>query len=156
MSILGAIVRMNHELQAETKVEPNPEMLNRALEKALGQAPHDVLVVIISDFFGVDKQTERLTARLAQHNDVLGALVHDPIRLSPPGQRVSVSDGTLQMEINGADKRMRDMLIKDYRREQDHITRFLRKLAAPLLMVSNQGDVVDQLRDLLGVPRGRH
>ena len=83
MSILGAVVNMNHALRADTQVEPNPGMLNRALEKALQLAPHDVLIVMISDFFGVDEQTERLTARMAEHNDVLGLLVHDPIRLQP-------------------------------------------------------------------------
>jgi uncharacterized protein (DUF58 family) len=156
MSILGAVVRMNHALRADVQVEPEAAMLNRALEKALRLAPHDVLVVTISDFFGVDEETERLTARLAEHNDVLGILVHDPIRLEPLEQRLTVSDGALQMEINLADKRLREKLADDYRNEQDHITRFLRKLSAPLLMVSNQGDVVDQVRRLLGVPRRVH
>ena len=152
MSILGAVVNMNHALRADTQVEPNPGMLNRALEKALQLAPHDVLIVMISDFFGVDEQTERLTARMAEHNDVLGLLVHDPIRLQPATQNLTVSDGSLQMEIDFADKRVREKLAEDYREEQEHITRFLNRLSAPLLMVSNEGDVVDQVRRLLGVP----
>ncbi len=152
MSILGVVVHMNHALRADTRVEPNPGMLNRALEKALRLAPHDVLIVMISDFFGVDEQTERLTARMAEHNDVLGLLVHDPIRLQPARQNLTVSDGSLQMEIDFADKRVREKLAEDYRVEQEYITRFLNRLAAPLLMVSNEGDVVDQVRRLLGVP----
>ena len=63
------------------------------------------LIVMISDFFGVDEQTERLTACIAEHNDVLALLVHDPIRLQPAEERVTVSDGSLQMEIDFADKR---------------------------------------------------
>jgi len=152
MSILGAVVNMNHALRADAQVEPNPDMLNRALEKAFQLAPHDVLIVMISDFFGVDEQTERLTAQIAEHNDVLGLLVHDPIRLQPAKQNLTVSDGSLQMEINFADKRVREKLAEDYREEQEHITRFLNRLSAPLLMVSNEGDVVDQVRRLLGVP----
>jgi len=152
MSILGTVVRMNHALQADAQVEPNPGMLNRALEKALQLVPHDALVVMISDFFGVDGQTERLTARMAEHNDVLGLLVHDPLRLRPAKQNLTVSDGSLQMEIDFADKRVREKLARDYREEQEHITHFLNRLAAPLLMVSNEGDVVDQVRRLLGVP----
>jgi uncharacterized protein (DUF58 family) len=152
MSILGNVVHMNHELRADTQVEPNAGMLNRALEKALQLVSHDGLIVMISDFFGVDEQTERLTARMAEHNDVLALLVHDPIRLQPAGTRVTVSDGSLQMEIDFADKHVREKLAENYREEQEHITRFLNRLAAPLLMVSNQGDVVDQVRRLLGVP----
>ena len=155
MSILGTIVQMNHALKADARVEPNAGMLNRALEKALQRVPHDVLVVIISDFFGVDEETERLTARMAEHNDVLALLVHDPIRLQPAEQRMTVTDGSLQMEINFADKQVREKIGANYRDEQEHITRFLSKLAAPLLMVSNEGDVVDQVRRLLGVPGRR-
>jgi hypothetical protein len=46
------------------------------------------------------------------------------------------------------------MIAGNYSEEQKHIMRFLNRLAAPLLMVSNEGDVVDQVRRLLGVPRG--
>jgi uncharacterized protein (DUF58 family) len=152
MSILGTIVQMNHELHAETRVEPNAGMLNRALEKALQLVPHDALIVMISDYFGVDEQTERLTARMAEHNDVLALLVHDPIRLQPAEQKLTVSDGSLQVEIDFADKRVREKVAENYREEQLHIKHFLNKLAAPMLMVSNQGDVVDQVRRLLGVP----
>lgn len=152
MSILGTIVRMNHSLHADTAVEPNPAMLNQALESALQLISHDTLVVMISDFFGVDEQTERLTARMAEHNDVLALLVHDPIRLKPAVQNLTVSDGSRQMEIDFADKRVREKVSDDYGDEQERITHFLRKLAAPLLMISNEGDVVDQVRRLLGVP----
>jgi uncharacterized protein (DUF58 family) len=152
MSILGNVVQMNHALRADTPVEPNAGMLNRAVEKALQLVSHDGLIVMISDFFGVDEQTERLTARIAEHNDVLALLVHDPIRLQPAEERVTVSDGSLQMEIDFADKHVREKLAENYREEQEHITRFLNRLAAPLLMVSNKGDVVDQVRRLLGVP----
>ena len=152
MSILGTIVKMNHALHADTTVEPNPAMLNQALEAALQLITHDTLVVMISDFFGVDEQTERLTAQMAEHNDVLALLIHDPIRLKPAVQNLTVSDGSRQMEIDFADKRVREKVSGDYEDEQMHITQFLRKLAAPLLMISNEGDVVDQVRRLLGVP----
>jgi len=152
MSILGTVIRMNHELQADSSVEPNPEMLNRALEKALRLVPHDALIVMISDYFGVDEQTERLTARMAEHNDVLALLVHDPIRLQPAEQAMTVSDGALQMEIDFADANVHEKLAADYRAEEQHIKRFLNRLTAPFLMVSNEGDVVDQVRRLLGVP----
>ena len=60
------------------------------------------------------------------------------------------------MEINFADKSVRDKITDDYAAEQEHITRFLSKLAAPLLMISNEGGVVDQVRRLLGVPGRAH
>ena len=151
MSILHAILGMNHALNARSVIPPAPAMLNTALEKAMRLAKHDVLVVVISDFQGVDDETRKLTAQIAAHNDILGILVHDPMRLDPPAERLRVSDGTSQVEIDLNDSRLRDRLIADYRQEQEQISRSLRRLSAPLLMISNQGDVVSQVRRLLGV-----
>jgi uncharacterized protein (DUF58 family) len=152
MAILHAVIEMNHALKAGSETPPAPAMLNTALEKAMRLAKHDVLVVIISDFLGVDDETRKLTAQIAAHNDILGILVHDPMRLDPPAERLRVSDGTNQADIDLNDSRLRERLIADYREEQEHITRSLRRLSAPLLMISNEGDVVSQVRRLLGVP----
>ena len=152
LGILGTVLQMNHELRADSKIEPGPGNLNRALEAAHKFVSHDTLIVMISDFSGVDEETEKLTARMAEHNDVLALLVHDPIRLRPAARRLTVSDGSKQMEIDFADKKVREKIVNDYGAEQEHISHFLRKLAAPLLMVSNEGDVVDQVRRLLGAP----
>jgi uncharacterized protein (DUF58 family) len=152
MRILGAVLEKNHQLRANSQIEPDPAMLNRALKRAHSMAPHDLLLVLISDFFGVDEKTEQLVAAISEHNDVLGLLVHYPIRLEPPAERITISDGTRQIEANLADKSLRKKLTQDYQAEQELITGFLRKLAAPLLPISNQGDVVDQVRRHLGVP----
>jgi uncharacterized protein (DUF58 family) len=154
MALLHDLLGMNRALRADSSLPPAPEMLNHALEKALQLAPHDVLVVIVSDFFGVDAQTERLVTRIAAHNDILGALVHDPMRLAPAPELLRVGDGSRQAEIDLREARLRDRLVADYHDEQQRITHFLRRLSAPLLMVSNEGDVVEQVRRLLGVPPG--
>lgn len=151
MSILGTIVNQNHQLAANLPVEPNEAMLNRALARSRQLAPHDALVIVISDFFGVDEQSERYTAELAVHNDVLGLLPFDPIRKQPASQNLTLSDGKMAMEIDFKDRKTRQALVDDYRQEQDHITHFLRKISAPLLMISNEEDVAQQLRKYLGV-----
>jgi len=157
MGILHGLLDKNHALRADSDVPPAPQMLNQALEKALRLAPHDVLVVIISDFFGVDAGTERLVTRIAAHNDILGVLVHDPMRLQPPAALLRVGDGRRQAEIDLRDDRLRERLVADYREEQQRIAHLLRRLSAPLLLVSNAGDLVEQVRKLLGVaPGARH
>ena len=154
MGILHSIIGMNHSLHATSKVKPNPDMLNAALEKASRLAPHDVLVVVVSDFSGVNAETERLIARIAAHNDLLGFLVHDPVRMNPPKGSITVSDGSLQVGIDFNDNRVRDKVLEDYRNEQEQIRAFLRKLSAPLLMINNQRDVVEQVREHFGIVRG--
>lgn len=154
MSILHKVVELNHQLNVGNDTETNEGMLNQALEKALRLCPHDTLVIIISDFSGADTLTEELTARLAAHNDVLGLLVHDPLRLKPTGKRMHVSDGIRQIELDLSDNRTSETLAQDYLQEQQDIAYRLRRLSAPLLMISNEGDVVQQVRRLLGVQAG--
>jgi len=153
MSILGTIVRMNHALSATLKVVPNEGMLNKVLKKAMALAPHDALVVVVSDCYGCDNETQKLTAQLAIHNDVLCLLVHDPIRLNPFNKQINVTNGSLHASLDLSNKTLRNKLTDDYRKEQEEITYFLQKLSAPLLMVSNQGDTIDQIKRLLGRTR---
>lgn len=152
MQILGEVVRQNHALAADSTVAPNPDQLNRVLEKARVLAPHDVLVILISDGLGADEHTERLTAGLVAHNDLLVLLVHDPLRVEPTGPRLTISDGSRQMELDLSKPSVGETIAADYRDERDGLNRYLRRLSAPMLMISNQGDVVAQVRRLLGVP----
>ena len=152
MSILGNVIRMNHSLAAGPGHVPNEKQLNIALKQAQSLATHDVLVVMVSDYFGVDEQTEHLTTRMAAHNDVLAFLIHDPVRMQPVTQKLTVSDGRLQVEVDFSRKAVREKLTAEYRTEQEQIAHFLRKVSAPLLKISNQGDVSSQVRQLLGVP----
>ena len=151
MQILGGIVRFNHQLSAQSEVEPNGEMLNTILEKACRVATHDFLIVLISDFFGADERTTRLVTELATHNDVLAFLPYDPIRLTPGRQPITVSDGRARMEMDFSRAKVRDKIAADFQEEQDQIQHFLRKLSVPLLMISNQGDVARQVKRHLGV-----
>ena len=131
-------------------------MLNRVLERACRVARHDTLVVIISDFFGIDEQTERLTVQLGAHNDVLGLYPHDPSRRDPGNSKLVVSDGSREMEIDFTDKSIRQKMVNNYLLEQERIQYFLRKISAPLLMISNDEDCADQLRRHLGVKPRSH
>mgnify|MGYP001814723106 CR=1 FL=1 len=152
MKIFGELIRQNHQLAADSTVSPNPEQLNRVLEKARIHAPHDVLVILISDGQGADEQTERLTAGLVEHNDLLVLLVHDPSRVDPKGPRLTLSDGSRQMDLDLSDPAVSAAIADDYHDERAGLNRYLRRLSAPMLMISNQGDVADQVRRLLGVP----
>jgi uncharacterized protein (DUF58 family) len=152
MQILRTIERMNRELRADASVQPNPDQLNAALEKAHRLAKHDTLVVLISDGQGVDDETTQLTAQIARHNDVLAMLLYDPMRESPrPGQgQFVVTDGRLQVELDLHDRQFLERIAADYKAEMDGIRANLRKISAPLLPISTAEDVVDQIRRLIG------
>jgi len=149
MAILKAIVTKNHALSADSDVEADPGMLNRALDRAARLAKHDFLVCVVSDFDGADDETNRLLVRLAAHNDVIAVLVYDPITLEmPESGRFVVSDGHLQVEIEGgATKRLSEV----FRERPAEIARSLRKIRVPTLAVSAAEDVAPQIRRQLGM-----
>ena len=152
MAILGHIARMNHALKVDATKKPNPEALNNALRRAAQMAKHDVLVVIVSDMAGVNADSERLIAQIAAHNDVLTLMTHDHYRLNAINNALNVSDGTQQTDIDFTDKSTRTHLQSDFEKEQHRLEHYLRRLAAPMLMISNGEDTVTQIRRLLGVP----
>ena len=152
MTILGHIVRMNHALKVDTDQQHNPNALNNALRRAAQIAKHDVLIVIVSDMAGVDADSERIVAQMAAHNDVLTIMTHDQARLDAFSDSLNVSNGTHQTEVNFTEKTTRDHLKADFDQEQQKLEKHLRRLAAPMLMISNGEDTVTQLRRLFGVP----
>ena len=152
MTILGHIVRMNHALKVDSTQDPNPNALNNALRRAAQIAKHDVLIVIVSDMAGVDADSERLVAQMAAHNDVLTIMTHDHSRLDAFSNALNVSDGTQQTEVNFTDKTTREHIAADFKQEEQQLEHYLRRLTAPMLMISNGEDTVTQLRRQLGVP----
>ena len=150
MELLNHVVRMNRQLSADAP-SGDPSRLNAALEKASRVVSHDTLIVIISDFDGADDQTLELITRMAEHNDLLGLHLFDPSRSAPrPAGALSLTDGQLQISADFNDARFRDKIAADYKQESEELTRTLRKLSAPLLPISTEGDVADQVRKLLG------
>lgn len=152
LKILGDLVRMNHALNINAAPEPDANVFNKALQRARQIATHDVLVVIVSDMSATDAESERLIAQIAEHNDVLALLTHDASRLDTVDASLCISDGTEKREIDFTDRKTRAQVTEDYAREQNELEGYLRRLAAPMLMISNEEPTVSQLRRLFGVP----
>lgn len=155
LQVLGKLVRMNHALSLSAAPSPDPNVFNKALQRAQQIATHDVLVVIVSDMSGADAESERLITQLSEHNDVLALMTHDASRLDGISAPLHISDGKQQREVDFTDKSTRNHLSQDYSREQQRLEQHLRRLAAPMLMISNAEPTVPQLRRLLGVPTPR-
>ncbi len=149
--ILKSILEYNHALKADNDVQPNPGMLNQALERASRLASHDTLVGIISDFAGMDETTRRLIIQMAQHNDVLAALVFDPIaKQLPAGGRFVVSQGDVQVELDLGKTRVRKPITAHSSERLLNVEQSLKKVGVPVLPINTEEDVTEQLRYLLG------
>ena len=109
------------------------------------------LVVIISDFVGLNRLTRSYLAGIARHNEVLAVFVSDPLehRLPPPGRyRLVKDDAELMIDTFAKGARA------DYRREFEarsaELDAFCQRYGAHLMPLSTADDPVETLQRLLG------
>ena len=158
MQVLRTIVDANRRLSVldpvtQTPSPPaNPEMLNEVLNGALRLARHDFLIVLISDCYGDNEDTQRLVTKLCQHNDVVVALVYDPLEANlPEAGPTVVSEGELQLEVNMSDGRLQRKFQEQFQQRLQRARRFSRQRAIPLLPIqTGSPGVAEQIRSLMG------
>lgn len=149
--LLPEIVRQNHLLTADSPLAANPGLFNLALERAARLATHDWLVTIISDSFGADARTVELVTRITAHNDVLVVFVHDPLEAELPAiGRAVVAEAGRQIEVDLSANALRRSFASDFAGRRARGERFSLHHAIPVLPLSTDRDVAEQLRELLG------
>jgi uncharacterized protein (DUF58 family) len=147
---LSQVAERNMALHADRVVrEPMP--LNRVLQAVGRMATHDHLIVVFSDFDGIDEETHRLLSRIARHNDLILTLVHDPIAEAlPRGGRLVMSDGALQIDVDlgrsSTHKALADFSSGRLRRIRD----WQQELGVAVLPLSAGEETVGQVRRLMG------
>ncbi|MCP3397373.1 DUF58 domain-containing protein [Bradyrhizobium sp. CCGB20] len=151
LQILAAIVAQNQALGVGRGLVSAPAMLNTALDHARRRAPHDAVIVIISDFDGADTTTRELVKALARHNDVIAALVHDPLQSDlPPSASMTVTDGELQIRLDVGRASVRKSVSQATQDRLKGIFDWTREIGIPVLPLSAAEDTAAQLRRLLG------
>ncbi len=151
LQFLDALARQNRALNMNRGIRARPARLNDALRSAVKLTGHDYLVVIVSDFDGMDDETERLVRRIARHNDVLAGLIYDPLEARlPEVGRLVVSDGELHLEIDTRSGKLRRSFADAFSERLGRIEATLRKLSIPVLPLHTAMPVARQVRKLLG------
>ncbi|MEC5385678.1 DUF58 domain-containing protein [Uliginosibacterium sp. H3] len=149
---LASVARMNQSLHATSDVRPDHTQLDRALEAALRIAKHDYLVCVISDFAGASERTQQLLRALSAHNDVLAALVFDPLAKVEgwSSQKLVVTEGDLQAELNFGAQTVREPVEKFFSGRLANVAELLRRSGVPLMAFDTEGSSIEQLRHFLG------
>ena len=157
-ALLEAVAGKNATLDADTPVETVPERLNAVLQSASRIARHDHLVVVLSDFSGIDGNTHRHLSSIAVHNDLVLALVYDPCAEHMDAtHRAVLGDSRLQAEIDFTSAATRDA-VGGYAKERlQRIYDWQQKINLSVLPLSAGADTLGQVRRLLGAstPRRR-
>ena len=158
MALLQSIARLNGALHAAKPSTATPGSLNRVLGSVARIAHHDHLVIVLSDFDGIDETTRRRLSGIAAHNDLILGLVFDPAAREPgAGRRNVVGDGERQADIDLSSERVAKALVEYSGGRLDRILAWQTSLNLSVLPISAGEETGPQLRRLLGAtaPRRR-
>jgi len=148
LRICHEMIRLLAQLPA---AKPGARTLNDALNAALRVAHHDHLILLATDYEGDDLQTQELATRLAAHNDVIAALLYDPLGIwFPQIPDTEVTDGSRRERIpddHGFAQRFRGAFETRLQTLRDR----LEGLRIPIMPISAAEPVPDQVRAALGV-----
>lgn len=149
--ICHELVRLNGQLNAAgSSSESSDGALNDALRRAAAVAKHDHLVILITDYQGDDEVTRELTTRLAAHNDVLAALVYDPLGVNlPTTGQLEATDGKQRLAFP-ASGQFSQRLEQQFRARCDQIRQRLQAIRIPILPICTHEPVPDQVAAALG------
>lgn len=158
LQLLGVVAEKNNAMSVDAGIAADGTMLNRALERVLRSGGHDALIVVVSDFYGQDDDTTRLLTRMAQRNDVICALVYDPIKTQMPEEgRLVITDGDLQVELDTSKAQHSRKLSDYFEADLKETKERLAKVGVPVLLIHTAADPAEQIRRQLGfverVPR---
>lgn len=154
--LLGELVAFNHELHVEDSSPAVPGRLSATLDQAARIATHDYLVCLVTDFAGGDEVSARTLMRIAAHNDLFVVGVSDPIgRELPRAGRLVFSDGAGQLVVDSSERDVRQRFRARFDELEGDWRALLRRLDVPLLHLTPETDVVDQVRAQLGAERDR-
>ena len=98
LPILAALSHYTHEHNPKSQRMPDARSLSHALLRLRRVAKPGSILVLISDFYNMDTDSEQHLSRLSRHNDILAYHVCDPLELAPPKPaQYAITDG--QQEI---------------------------------------------------------
>ena len=151
MQILKQVVKKNHALSANPDLKPDAGKLNEALKQVSHLARHDCLVCLITDGDGVNSETRRYITRLSEHNDVLTALVYDPLEKEMPSAgRLRFANDVGQLEADTSNRKLRLAFQNEFEKKLERIQSASRRFSIPVLTLDTFTPVADQLRDAFG------
>lgn len=155
-TLFATLASMNLALRADSPARTAYTQLDAALEGVLQIAGHDCLICVISDFAGATERTRSLLRALSTHNDVVAAMIFDPLWQRMPEQRaLVVSEGSLQVELRIEHERVRMPLTHWFEERANEVAELLRTSGVPLMPISTTEPTIDQVRRLFG-ERTRH
>ena len=101
LPFIAALSHYTQDHQEKSKTVRHNQSLNNALLRLRHVAKPGSILVLISDFYNLDEQSEEHLSRLGRHNDLLAYHICDPLELAPPKpQQYAVTDGESELVLD--------------------------------------------------------
>lgn len=150
-ALLESIAEMNAALHADKEAISAPSGLNGVLGSVARIAHHDHLVLVFSDFDGIDETTHRRLSSIAVHNDIVLFLVYDPLSEHiEPGDNAIIGDGRMQAELDLGSQSTRAAVNAFTRERLARIYRWQTEINLSVLPLSAGEETLPQIRRLMG------
>ena len=149
LRVLSALHR--HASLPETPGLDGPGRLPELLTRTRRLSRAGALVVLLSDFYGLDAEAEKPLAALRGHCDLVGGQVVDPLeRIAPPPGRYAVSDGRATAVLDSTGGALRERYRERFEARARHVRTAFARLGVPLLTLATEASVEEALHAGLG------
>jgi uncharacterized protein (DUF58 family) len=152
---LSSLATANCALSADA---PTQEIMpfNTPLESAARIVKTNALVLVFSDFDGMDGDTEKLLSRLSQKNEVVLFSVSDPLKDKFPDlKNLVVTDGELQVLLDVETENTRVRLEEFTSGRLADLLSISKKYGVPVVPLSSAKETLSQILYLFGARRGQ-
>jgi uncharacterized protein (DUF58 family) len=135
-----------------TTDDSNQNNFNEELKRLRKLARPGTLIVLISDFYKINTETQHHLRRLSQHNDLLAVQVIDPLELlPPPPNRYIVADGSGKSGVLDTRSKNGKQNYQQFFTQHHHqVHELMRRQQIPLIQISTADDVTLSLQKYFG------
>jgi len=109
---------------------------------------HDYMVVIISDFYRYNSETIKYLSEISEHNDVILIKVYDPIEEQLPKEKITLSNITHQIQVNGNHNKTHENITSDFETNFNQFKSEVEKYNITLFKINTVEKLEEQLTQL--------
>ena len=137
------------------EVPAEEHTLNDALARLRRVTRPGSMLLLISDFRGLDDMAEAHIFQLAKHNDVILVYIYDPLEAQlPPAGFYRISDTRVTKAIDTSDASMREEYLHRHQEHMQRIYRISRRHHTHFMPICTADDLLATVQKGLGI-RGR-
>jgi uncharacterized protein (DUF58 family) len=145
----------SRQLSNDDEAPAEDRSLNDALGRLRRVTRPGSMLLLISDFRGLDEKSEAHLFQLAKHNDVILVYVYDPLEAQlPPAGFYRISDSQVTKAIDTSDASMREEYLHRHQEHMQRIYRISRRNHIHFLPLGTSDKLLTTVQKGLGI-RGR-